>query len=74
MRAIADEERLMPHLHLSMQAGDDMVLKRMKRRHQPRRRGESSARTCAHAARTPFSAPTLSPDFRPRPTRCSPTR
>ncbi len=32
-RAIAEEERLMPHLHLSMQAGDDMVLKRMKRRH-----------------------------------------
>ena len=30
---IADEERLMPHLHLSLQAGDDMVLKRMKRRH-----------------------------------------
>lgn len=30
---IADEPRLMPHLHLSMQAGDDMVLKRMKRRH-----------------------------------------
>lgn len=33
MRAIAEEERLMPHLHLSMQAGDDMILKRMKRRH-----------------------------------------
>jgi len=33
MRAIAEEERLMPHLHLSMQSGDDMVLKRMKRRH-----------------------------------------
>jgi threonylcarbamoyladenosine tRNA methylthiotransferase MtaB len=33
MRAVAEEERLMPHLHLSMQAGDDMVLKRMKRRH-----------------------------------------
>ncbi len=33
MVAIAEEERLMPHLHLSMQAGDDMVLKRMKRRH-----------------------------------------
>jgi len=33
MRAIAEEQRLMPHLHLSMQAGDDMVLKRMKRRH-----------------------------------------
>ncbi len=31
--AIAGEERLMPHLHLSLQAGDDMVLKRMKRRH-----------------------------------------
>jgi len=33
IRAIAEEERLMPHLHLSMQAGDDMILKRMKRRH-----------------------------------------
>ena len=33
MRLIADEPRLMPHLHLSLQAGDDMVLKRMKRRH-----------------------------------------
>lgn len=32
-RAIADEPRLMPHLHLSLQAGDDLVLKRMKRRH-----------------------------------------
>jgi threonylcarbamoyladenosine tRNA methylthiotransferase MtaB len=30
---IADEPRLMPHLHLSVQAGDDLVLKRMKRRH-----------------------------------------
>ncbi|MFC3723940.1 tRNA (N(6)-L-threonylcarbamoyladenosine(37)-C(2))-methylthiotransferase MtaB [Neoaquamicrobium sediminum] len=33
MEAIATEPRLMPHLHLSLQAGDDMVLKRMKRRH-----------------------------------------
>jgi threonylcarbamoyladenosine tRNA methylthiotransferase MtaB len=33
LRAIAGEERLMPHLHLSLQAGDDLVLKRMKRRH-----------------------------------------
>ncbi|MGB5558834.1 MAG: MiaB/RimO family radical SAM methylthiotransferase, partial [Paracoccaceae bacterium] len=33
MQAIADEPRLMPHLHLSLQAGDDMILKRMKRRH-----------------------------------------
>lgn len=31
--AIAEEPRLMPHLHLSMQAGDDLILKRMKRRH-----------------------------------------
>jgi threonylcarbamoyladenosine tRNA methylthiotransferase MtaB len=31
--ALAGEERLMPHLHLSLQAGDDMILKRMKRRH-----------------------------------------
>ena len=32
-RLIAEEPRLMPHLHMSLQAGDDMVLKRMKRRH-----------------------------------------
>jgi threonylcarbamoyladenosine tRNA methylthiotransferase MtaB len=31
--ALATEARLMPHLHLSLQAGDDLVLKRMKRRH-----------------------------------------
>jgi len=30
---IADDVRLMPHLHLSLQSGDDMILKRMKRRH-----------------------------------------
>ncbi|MFO1174517.1 MAG: tRNA (N(6)-L-threonylcarbamoyladenosine(37)-C(2))-methylthiotransferase MtaB [Paracoccaceae bacterium] len=33
MLAIASEPRLMPHLHLSLQAGDDLILKRMKRRH-----------------------------------------
>lgn len=33
MALLADEPRLMPHLHLSLQAGDDMILKRMKRRH-----------------------------------------
>ncbi len=33
MGAIATEPRLMPHLHLSLQAGDDLILKRMKRRH-----------------------------------------
>jgi len=32
---IASEPRLMPHLHISMQAGDEMVLKRMARRHAP---------------------------------------
>jgi threonylcarbamoyladenosine tRNA methylthiotransferase MtaB len=31
--AFASEPRLMPHLHLSLQAGDDLILKRMKRRH-----------------------------------------
>ncbi|MGI8526391.1 MAG: tRNA (N(6)-L-threonylcarbamoyladenosine(37)-C(2))-methylthiotransferase MtaB [Pseudolabrys sp.] len=31
--ALENEPRLMPHLHLSLQAGDDMILKRMKRRH-----------------------------------------
>ena len=30
---ISDDERLMPHLHLSLQSGDDLILKRMKRRH-----------------------------------------
>ena len=33
MQAIATEPRLMPHLHLSLQHGDDLMLKRMKRRH-----------------------------------------
>ncbi|MBP0615485.1 tRNA (N(6)-L-threonylcarbamoyladenosine(37)-C(2))-methylthiotransferase MtaB [Jiella mangrovi] len=43
IEAIASERRLMPHLHLSLQAGDDMILKRMKRRHS---RGDS-IRFCA---------------------------
>jgi threonylcarbamoyladenosine tRNA methylthiotransferase MtaB len=38
--AFANESRLMPHLHLSLQAGDDLVLKRMKRRHS---RGDAIA-------------------------------
>jgi threonylcarbamoyladenosine tRNA methylthiotransferase MtaB len=33
LRALTEEPRLMPHLHLSLQAGDDLILKRMKRRH-----------------------------------------
>lgn len=32
-QVITEEERLLPHLHLSLQAGDNMILKRMKRRH-----------------------------------------
>jgi threonylcarbamoyladenosine tRNA methylthiotransferase MtaB len=35
-RLLVEEPRLMPHLHLSVQAGDDLVLKRMKRRHDRR--------------------------------------
>ena len=33
MEAIGSDQRLMPHLHLSLQSGDNMILKRMKRRH-----------------------------------------
>jgi threonylcarbamoyladenosine tRNA methylthiotransferase MtaB len=33
LASLADDPRLMPHLHLSLQAGDDLILKRMKRRH-----------------------------------------
>ncbi len=47
MAAIADEPRLMPHLHLSMQSGDDMILKRMKRRHCR----NDAVRFCAEARR-----------------------
>ncbi|MDE1972706.1 MAG: tRNA (N(6)-L-threonylcarbamoyladenosine(37)-C(2))-methylthiotransferase MtaB [Hyphomicrobiales bacterium] len=36
INAFADDARLMPHLHLSLQAGDDLILKRMKRRHTRR--------------------------------------
>jgi len=46
-RLIAEEPRLMPHLHLSLQAGDDMILKRMKRRHS---RAQAVA-ACAQARR-----------------------
>ena len=57
MRALAEEERLMPHLHLSLQAGDDLILKRMKRRHcAPTRSG--SARKRAGCVPISCSAPT----------------
>ncbi|MFA5949173.1 MAG: tRNA (N(6)-L-threonylcarbamoyladenosine(37)-C(2))-methylthiotransferase MtaB [Hyphomicrobium sp.] len=45
--AIADETRLMPHLHLSLQAGDDLTLRRMKRRHLR----ADAIRFCAEARR-----------------------
>jgi len=48
---IAGEPRLMPHFHLSLQAGDDMILKRMKRRH-----------SCAEAVRTVDRIKALRPD------------
>ncbi len=47
LAAIAEEERLMPHLHLSLQSGDDLILKRMKRRHS---RADAAA-FCAEARR-----------------------
>ena len=47
LAALAEEARLMPHLHLSLQAGSDMILKRMKRRHL---RGDA-IRFCAEARR-----------------------
>lgn len=47
--ALAEEERLMPHVHLSVQALDDMVLKRMKRRHS--RAGALAFMARARAAR-----------------------
>ena len=46
-RALAEEERLMPHLHLSLQAGSDLVLKRMRRRHSR----ADAARVIAQARR-----------------------
>jgi threonylcarbamoyladenosine tRNA methylthiotransferase MtaB len=45
-RVLAEEPRLLPHLHLSLQAADDMVLKRMKRRH-----GRAGAATAIARAR-----------------------
>ena len=47
MRCLAQDARLMPYLHLSLQAGDDMILKRMKRRHLR----EDAIRFCEEARR-----------------------
>ncbi|MGH6812086.1 MAG: tRNA (N(6)-L-threonylcarbamoyladenosine(37)-C(2))-methylthiotransferase MtaB [Methylocella sp.] len=43
VEAFTEEPRLMPHLHLSLQSGDDLILKRMKRRHQR----DDAIRLCA---------------------------
>ena len=73
LRCLAEEARLAPHLHLSLQSGDDLILKRMKRRHSsaPTRCGWSSR--CGPCGPTPPSAPTSSPAFPPRATRPSRT-
>ncbi|MDJ1159727.1 tRNA (N(6)-L-threonylcarbamoyladenosine(37)-C(2))-methylthiotransferase MtaB [Chelatococcus sp. SYSU_G07232] len=47
LEALASDSRLMPHLHLSLQAGDDMILKRMKRRHSR----EDAVRFCERVRR-----------------------
>ena len=74
IEAIGAEPRLMPHLHLSLQAGDDLILKRMKRRHLR----DDAIGFCeamrARRGRRWCSAPTSSPASRPRPRRCSRTR
>ena len=57
-RLVAGEPRLLPHLHLSVQAGDDLVLKRMKRRHLRGRRDRASPRAAPRCARISSSAPT----------------
>ena len=47
LRCLAEEERLMPHFHVSLQSGDDLILKRMKRRHSR----ADAIRFCDHARR-----------------------
>ncbi len=65
--------RLMPHLHLSLQAGDDMILKRMKRRHCAPMPLRSAIRYAGYGLML-CSAPISSPASRPRPKRCSRAR
>ncbi len=73
MLAIASERGLMPHLHLSLQAGDDLILKRMKRRHLR----EDAIRFCEEARRLRpdivFGADIIA-GFPTEPNRCSKTR
>src|SRR5271166_1718915 len=53
---LAEEERLMPHLHLSLQSGDDLILKRMKRRHSRAQAITLIARVRAARPETAFGA------------------
>ena len=55
-RLIAGEPRLMPHLHLSLQAGDDLILKRMKRRHNRQQAIDLCRRVRAVRPDTAFGA------------------
>ena len=70
IEAVASELRLMPHLHLSLQAGDDMILKRMKRRHL-RDDAIEFCRTCARRAPILFMVRISLLGSRQRPKRCS---
>src|SRR5471030_2321389 len=63
--ALASEPRLMPHLHLSLQAGDDLILKRMKRRHT-RADAIEFCNQVAGCGPMWCSGPTSSRVFRPR--------
>ena len=72
LRCLRDEPRLMPYLHLSLQAGDDMILKRMKRRHSR----ADALKLVAEVRAVPIrpSAQTSSRASPPRRRRCSRTR
>ena len=60
----------MPHFHLSVQSGDDMILKRMKRRHARRDTIAFCETVRRHRGPMRPSAPISSPAFRPKPMRC----
>jgi threonylcarbamoyladenosine tRNA methylthiotransferase MtaB len=56
MTCLASERRLMPHLHLSLQSGDDLILKRMKRRHSRRQALDLIAQVRAARPNAAFGA------------------
>ena len=57
LAAFAEEERLAPYLHLSLQSGDDLILKRMKRRHSRAAGVDFCAAIARDCGRTWRSAP-----------------